>query len=97
MVDDDRTKEDATIGADSANASGESGQVRGIQEKSTTELVARIRELLFELESEEYISHIGRNRIQNSIALNIRKLDAMMSNGAGIPEQWMMIFQGIED
>lgn len=88
MASNDRGQENATISAEPSRTQTEPGQVRGVQEKSPTDIVTRIRELLRELDDHAYIGENGYNRIRNSLVLNIRRLDAAMANGGGFPEQW---------
>lgn len=84
-----RNEESATDGRRCGPTSAEHAKVRGISERTSTELVARIRQLLSELNDHDYIGENGERRILGFIANNVRKLDEVMSNGGGMPEQWI--------
>jgi hypothetical protein len=66
----------------------ESPEVRRVQSLSTTELVARIRELLPVIYNTP--SQIEFHRAMLNLMNAVVELDAKMTNGGGMPEQWKL-------
>lgn len=90
MVDRIRTEEIAANGGGRSQTQSEHAEVRRIQERASTDIVARLRVLLSELDDHAYIGENGYQRIRNNIVLNVRKLDEIMSRGGGMPAQWLV-------
>src|SRR5258706_13827068 len=89
MVDRDGNKENQERPTEPSGQSTEPCQVLRLQERSTTELVTRLRVLLHVMDT---MTLDKRDLIVNLFQLKLffQELDAKMSNGAGMPEQWIM-------
>jgi hypothetical protein len=72
--------------SNATTAPRESETVRGVQEKSTTERLTRLRELLrVAWESDDPRTY---GRAMAAFFIQFREFDELMSNGAAMPEQW---------
>lgn len=87
MAANDRDKEESEHVETIGRTSEEPAKVRRIQERSTTDLVAGLRELL---PVASWNGDFERSLAQ--IKSLFHELDIKMSNGAGMPEQWVYHF-----